>query len=66
MSRTKRHIRQQSNTINEESYALHKPTNAANWTEKTMETNEEKESLRQESEIVSNEPRLAKNKEAEG
>ena len=53
MSRTQRHIKKQSNITNEESYAiLQKPTNAASITEETMETNEEKESVRQTSEIV--------------
>ena len=53
MSRTLRHINTQSNTINEVSYViLQDPTNAAFITEKIMETNEEKESVRQTSEIV--------------
>ncbi len=49
MSRTHRHIKSQSNTINEGSYAiLQQPTNAAFIPKKTMEINEETESLRQE------------------
>ena len=53
MSRTQRHIKSQSNTISEVSNAiLQKPANAAFITEETMETNEEKESVRQTSEIV--------------
>ena len=60
MSRTQRHINQ-SNTINEESYALYKPTNAAFITKETMETDAEKESIRHESEVISNEPTLAEN-----
>ena len=63
MSRTQRHIKSQHNTINEVSYAiLQQPTNAAFISEKTMETNEEKESVRQTSEIVSNESELDENK----
>jgi putative heme iron utilization protein len=53
MSRIQRHIKSQSNTISEVLNAiLQKPTNAASITEETMETNEEKESVRQTSEIV--------------
>tara|TARA_Y100000748_G_scaffold173812_1_gene145538 strand:+ start:226 stop:483 length:258 start_codon:yes stop_codon:yes gene_type:complete len=66
MSRTQRHIKLQSNKINEESYALHKPTNATFISKKTMETDEEKESIRQESEVVSNEPKLVKNQKTKG
>ena len=54
MSRTQRHIKSQYNTPNEESYALYKPTNAAFITKETMETDAEKESIRQESEVISN------------
>ena len=61
MSRTQRHISKPSNTINEESYALYKPTNATFITKKTMETDTEKESIRQESEVVSNESALVEN-----
>ena len=60
MSRTHRHIKSQSNTINEVSYAiLQQPTNAAFIPKKTMEINEETESLRQESEIVHSQSALA-------
>ena len=53
MSRIQRHIKSQNNTISEVSYAiLQEPTNAAFITEKIMETNEEKESVRQKSEVV--------------
>ena len=48
MSRKHRHIK--SNTINyEESYAISKPTNATFISTEIMETDEEKEHLRQES-----------------
>ena len=66
MSRTHRHIKLQSNTINEVSYAiLQQPTNAAFIPKKTMEINEETESLRQESEIVHSQSALAKDKKTE-
>ena len=66
MSRTYRHIKSQSNTINEGSYAiLQQPTNAAFIPKKTMEINEETESLRQESEIVHSQSALAKDKKTE-
>ena len=66
MSRTHRHIKSQSNTINEGSYAiLQQPTNAAFIPKKTMEINEETESLRQESEIVHSQSALAKDKKTE-
>jgi|TARA_B100000035_G_scaffold146453_1_gene124693 hypothetical protein len=61
MSRTQRHISKPSNTINEESYALYKPTNATFITKETMETDTEKESIRQESEVISNESALVEN-----
>ena len=60
MSRTHRHIESQYNTINEGSYAiLQQPTNAAFIPKKTMEINEETESLRQEGEIVHSQSALA-------
>ena len=66
MSRTLRHINTQSNTINEVSYAiLQQPTNAAFIPKKTMEINEETESLRQEGEIVHSQSALAKDKKTE-
>ena len=67
MSRIQRHIKSQSNTISEVSNAiLQKPRNAASITEETMETNEEKESVRQESEAVYYESKLVENKETKG
>ena len=65
MSRTQRHINQ-SNTINEESYALYKPTNAAFITKETMETDAETQSVWQEGQVVYDESKLAENKETEG
>tara|TARA_Y100000592_G_scaffold20757_1_gene31865 strand:+ start:449 stop:673 length:225 start_codon:yes stop_codon:yes gene_type:complete len=66
MSRTHRHIKSQSNTINEGSYAiLQQPTNAAFIPKETMEINEETESLRQEGEIVHSQSALAKDKKTE-
>ena len=60
MSRKHRHIKSQHNTIYEESYAIiQEPTNATFISEKTMETNEEKESVRQENKVVYDESRLA-------
>ena len=58
MSRKHRHIK--SNTINHgESYAISKPTNATFISTEIMETNEEETSVRQESELVHAESRLA-------
>ena len=60
MSRIQRHIKSQSNTINEVSYAIIKrPTTATFISEKTMETNAEKESVRQACEVVYDESKLA-------
>ena len=59
MSRTKRHIKQQSNIINEESYAYQKSTNATFISTQTMEINEEEKSVRQKSKIVYAESGLA-------
>ena len=60
MSRLLRHIKSQSNITYEEPYAIiQEPTNATFISEKTMETNEEKESVRQENQIVHDESRLA-------
>ena len=60
MSRTQRHIKSQTNTINGESYAiLQESTNATFISKEIMETNEEKECLRQTSKIVRNESKLA-------
>ena len=58
MSRKHRHIK--SNTINHgESYAISKPTNATFISTEIMETDEEKKRVRQASETVRNEPKLA-------
>ena len=59
MSRTQRHIKSQININYEESYAFKKPTITAFISKETMETNEEKESVRQEGEIVHDESTLA-------
>ena len=66
MSR-KRHIKSQSTTTYEEPYVIIKrPTNATFIPTQTMETNEEKTSVRQTCELVYAEPELAKDKETEG
>tara|TARA_B100001063_G_scaffold240844_1_gene266682 strand:- start:303 stop:482 length:180 start_codon:yes stop_codon:yes gene_type:complete len=59
MSQTQRHIKSQHNTTYEESYAIPKPTNATFISKEIMETDEEKECLRQTSKIVRNESKLA-------
>ena len=59
MSQTQRHIKSQQNTTYEESYAISKPTNATFISTEIMETNEEKESVRQENQVVHDESRLA-------
>ena len=67
MSRKLRHIKLQSNTNYEEPYAIFKrPTNATFIPKETMETNEEKTSVRQESAIIHAQPRLVKNTKAKG
>ena len=67
MSRTHRHIKSQSNTINEGSYAiLQQPTNAAFIPKKTVETNEETEGIRQTSETIYSQSALAKDKKTKG
>ena len=67
MSRTHRHIKSQSNTINEVSYAiLQQPTNAAFIPKKTVETNEETEGIRQTSETIYSQSALAKDKKTKG
>jgi len=64
MSRTQRHIKSQSNITYEESYAnLQQPTNATFVSKETMEINQETESIRQTSENVSIESKLAENQE---
>jgi hypothetical protein len=59
MSQTQRHIKSQHNTTYEESYVISKPTNATFISTEVMETDEEKERVRQASEIVLNESKLA-------
>ena len=67
MSRKQRHIKSQINIINyEEPYAFKKPTPAPFITKKTMETNEETQSVWQEGQVVYDESKLAENKETEG
>ena len=66
MSRTKRHIESQIIINYEEPYAFKKPTTATFITKKTMETNEEKEGVRQKSQIVHAKSGLAENTKAEG
>ena len=67
MSPKQRHIKSQSNTTYEEPYAIiERPTNATFIPTKTMETNEEKESVWQACELVPAESKLAENKETKG
>ena len=66
MSLYQRHIKSQININYEESYAFKKPTTTAAISTEIMETNEEKEGVRQTSETVHAQPRLAKDTEAEG
>ena len=67
MSRTQRHIKSQSNTINEVSYAnLQRPTITTFISEKTMERNAKTKSIQQASEVVYVESELVKNKETKG
>ena len=67
MSRKLRQIKSHYNTTYEESYVnLQKPTNATFIPEETMETNEETACIRQESEVVYSESKLAENTKTEG
>ena len=66
MSLNQRHIKSQSTINYEEPYAFTKPTTATFISTKTMETNEEKEGVRQTSQIVHAQPGLAENTKAEG
>ena len=66
MSLYQRHIKSQSTINYEEPYAFKKPTTAAFISTKTMETNEEKESVRQTSETVHAQSGLAEDTKAEG
>ena len=59
MSHRHRHIKSQSNTTYEEPYVISEPTTATFISTEIMETNEEKESVRQESKVVYDESRLA-------
>ena len=61
MNLLQKRFEKQSNTLYEVSYAiLQQPTNAAFIPKKTMEINEETESIRQEGEIVHSQSALAK------
>tara|TARA_B000000475_G_scaffold269672_1_gene264039 strand:+ start:86 stop:346 length:261 start_codon:yes stop_codon:yes gene_type:complete len=66
MSLYQRHIKSQSTINYEEPYAFKKPTTATFISKKTMETNEEKEGIRQTSQTVYAQSGLAKDTEAEG
>jgi len=66
MSLLQRHIKSQSTINYEEPYAFKKPTITAFISTQTMETNEEKEGLRQTSQTVYDQSRLAQGKEAKG
>ena len=66
MSLHQRHIKSQSTINYEEPYAFTKPTTTAFISTQTMETDEEKTSVRQASQIVYDQPGLAEDKEAEG
>ena len=66
MSLHQRHIKSQLTINYEEPYAFKKPTTAAFISTKTMETNEEKESVRQTSENVYAQSGLAEDTKAEG
>ena len=65
MSLHQRHIKSQSTINYEEPYAFKKPTTATFISKKTMETNEEKEGVRQTSQTVHAESRLVENTKAE-
>ena len=66
MSR-QRHVRSKSTTTYEEPYVIIKrPTNATFISTEIMETNEEKDLVRQASKVVYNESKLVKDKETEG
>jgi hypothetical protein len=66
MSLHQRHIKSQSTINYEEPYAFKKPTTTAFISTQTMETDEEKTSVRQASEIVYAQPGLAEDQKAEG
>ena len=66
MSLHQRHIKSQSTINYEEPYAFTKPTTAAFISTETMETNEEKEGVRQTSQTVHAQSGLAEDTKAEG
>ena len=66
MSLYQRHIKSQSTINYEEPYAFTKPTTAAFISTETMETNEEKEGVRQTSQTVHAQSGLAEDTKAEG
>ena len=66
MSLHQRHIKFKSTINYEEPYAFTKPTTAAFISTETMETNEEKEGVRQTSETVHAQSGLAEDTKAEG
>ena len=66
MSVHQRHIKLESKINYEEHYAFEKPTTATFISTETMETNEEKEGVRQTSETVHAESGLAEDTKAEG
>ena len=66
MSLHQRHIKSQSTINYEEPYAFKKPTITAFISTQTMETDEEKTSVRHASQIVYAQSGLAEDKEAEG
>ena len=66
MSVHQRNIKLESKINYEEHYAFEKPTTATFISTETMETNEEKEGVRQTSETVHAESGLAENTKAEG
>ena len=66
MSLNRRHIKSQSTINYEEPYAFKKPTTATFISKKTMETNEEKEGVRQTSQTVHAQSGLAEDTKAEG
>ena len=66
MSLYQRHIKSQSTINYEEPYAFTKPTTAAFISTETMETNEEKEGVRQTSQNVHAQSGLAESTKAKG
>ena len=66
MSRQQRHIKSQLTINYEEPYAFTKPTTATFISTQTMETNEEKEGVRQTSKNVHAQSGLAEDTKAEG